>query len=231
MVDTNPWVHVAPSSFGYGLYANCRLKKNQTICEYKGSRFNINKLKKGTHCAFHIPGTKTFIDGAGEYSPFPRCIASFANHSDKPNAMLQTWPVGRRHPVMLVTLDDIEVGRELLIDYNAGGETFPNLHPGEGGYSEPSYLGPFPERHIDIFENFVLPSMRKRYLNGITICNRDGSRWIVPRIENVDEFLRYGKAKYYHKRSQCCEGAQQGELYLPSDIPHTSFIKITAASR
>ena len=118
--------------------------KHQTICEYTGTRLNISKLRPGTHCAFHIPGTKTFVDGGGEYSNCKRCIASFANHSDTPNAALQVWPIGRRHRVMLVTLDAILPGHELLINYNSGGRVWQTFFYNPG-YSKPSYMGPYPE--------------------------------------------------------------------------------------
>lgn len=210
-----PWVHIAPSKFGSGLFANCRLEKDQTITEYTGPRLSISRLKPGSHCAFHIPGTKVFIDGGGEYSNSQRCIASFANHSDAPNAALQVWPVGKRHRVMLVTLDVIDPGGEILINYNAGEYGFEGLSNMPPGYSAPSYEGPYPEKNINEFEKYVLPRMRMRYLKGVTICNEDGTRLTTPRIENIQKFIEDGMTSCAPFQIPIC---------LPIDIPCTSYI-------
>lgn len=214
-MEDNPWVHCAPSQFGLGLFSNCFLEKGQTICEYTGTRLNISKLRPGTHCAFHIPGTKTFVDGGGEYSNCKRCIASFANHSDTPNAALQVWPIGRRHRVMLVTLDAVLPGHELLINYNSGGETFGRLSSTTPGYSKPSYMGPYPERVVNEFEATVVPTMRRRYINGLTIHNEDGTCYKTPKIENVTKFLEDGITVCYPEMKVIC---------LPRDIPVTSYV-------
>ena len=54
-------------------------------------------MDKRGHCILQIPGTEVVIDGASENSPFelPRCCASYANHSEQPNARLELWPVLR----------------------------------------------------------------------------------------------------------------------------------------
>ena len=210
-----PWVHCATSQFGLGLFSNCKLEKGQTISEYTGPRLSISKLRQGSHCAFHIPGTKTFVDGGAEYSNSKRCIASFANHSDTPNAALQVWPVGRRHQVMLVTLDVIKPGCEVLINYNAGGETFLGLSSTTPRYSTPSYTEIYPEKKINELETYIMPRMRKRYINGITICNADGTRLTIPKIDNVSKFINDGMAICYPGGELIC---------LPRDIPATSYV-------
>ena len=47
-----------------------------------------------------IPGTEIVIDGASENSPFAlaRCCALHANHSARPNARLELWPVRSLSP-------------------------------------------------------------------------------------------------------------------------------------
>ena len=52
----------------------------------------IAKVDRGV---LQIPGTEVVVDAASENSPFalPRCCALHANHSARPNARLELWPV------------------------------------------------------------------------------------------------------------------------------------------
>ena len=78
---------------------------------------------------FTIPGTDVVVDGASENSPFEvgRNCAIYANHSRRPNARLELWPVLRpaacelRQHMVLVASEKIEAGAEIRIDYESGG--------------------------------------------------------------------------------------------------------------
>ena len=78
-----------------------------------------------------VPGTSIVIDGASENSPFelPRCCASYANHSEQPNARLELWPVLRPAPcearqhMVLVASEPIAAGGEIRIDYDHGSKS------------------------------------------------------------------------------------------------------------
>jgi len=97
---------------------------------YDGPRLPRRLHTRGRY-VLQVPGTSTVIDGDGENSPFEhsRSTAIFANHSSRPNAHLETWPVLRpgmyevRQHVMLVASERIEAGQELRIDYEDGGDT------------------------------------------------------------------------------------------------------------
>jgi hypothetical protein len=75
-----------------------------------------------------VPATSIVIDGACENSPFdcPRSGASFANHSNKPNARLESWPVLNPGPlevrqhIMLVASECISAGAEVRYNYEQG---------------------------------------------------------------------------------------------------------------
>ena len=79
-----------------------------------------------------VGGAKVLIDGASENSPFtcPQALATFANHSRKPNARLEVWPVPEPLPcelrvhMMLVAMEAIEAGCEIRIDYEHGGSSY-----------------------------------------------------------------------------------------------------------
>ena len=166
----HPWVFVDDSEFGKGLFAREDLHALQTLCEYTGPRLPVSQLRPGTHCAFHIPGTKTFIDGGAEYTPnAPRCVASFANHSTNPNAELQYWPVGRKKQVMLVTKERIPRGGEIRIDYNSGGNTFWDESPADTPWREavhrepPASMPTQPQPEINHMENIVFAELRAKY--------------------------------------------------------------------
>ena len=71
-----------------------------------------------------VPGTSFVIDGASENSPFEcaRSLATYANHSSRPNARIESWPVLRpgalevRQHMMLVAIEHIESGQEVRIN-------------------------------------------------------------------------------------------------------------------
>jgi len=144
------WLFVGSSDFGLGLFARTALRTGQAspplrspasmhplvscpgfhqqaLSEYAGPRLPCSLHQRG-QCALQIPGTEVLIDGASENSPFalPRCSASYANHSERPNARLELWPVLRpalcevRQHMVLVAAEPIEAGCEIRIDYDAG---------------------------------------------------------------------------------------------------------------
>jgi len=130
----NAWSCIAPSNDGLGLFARVPLKPNQAISEYGGPRLPVRMHTKG-HFVLQVPGTQLIIDGACENSPFP-CPSSpavFANHSGKPNARIETWPVDQpvplqlRQQMVLVAIEHIPAGAEIRIDYEDGSPGVLNL--------------------------------------------------------------------------------------------------------
>ena len=120
---------VAPCDCGLGLFARAPLQAGQFIGEYGGPRLPLRLQVQGRY-VLQVLGTTIVIDGASENSPFdaPRSAAVHANHSARPNAHLESWPVLRPGPlevcqhVMLVATEAIEAGAEIRIDYENGGE-------------------------------------------------------------------------------------------------------------
>ena len=121
---------VGDSAFGLGLWARTALTTGQALGAYAGPRLPLGMDKRG-HCVLQIPGTEVVIDGASENSPFelPRCCASYANHSARPNARLELWPVLRpasceaRQHMVLVASEPIAAGGEIRIDYDSGSKS------------------------------------------------------------------------------------------------------------
>ena len=121
---------VGNSAFGLGLWARTALTAGQALGAYDGPRLPLGMDKRG-QCILHIPGTEVIIDGASENSPFelPRCCASYANHSEQPNARLELWPVLRpaaceaRQHMVLVASEPIAAGGEIRIDYDSGSKS------------------------------------------------------------------------------------------------------------
>ena len=77
----------------------------------------------GTY-SLEVPGTEAFIDGNYDHCPYdgPRSVAIYANHSARPNAKIEHWPLAGRHPqelqerMWLVATQPIEAGAEIRID-------------------------------------------------------------------------------------------------------------------
>ena len=71
-----------------------------------------------------IPGTSFVIDGMSENSPFdcPLSPAIYANHSNAPNARIESWPELRPGPLevrqhmMIVATEAIEAGQEVAFE-------------------------------------------------------------------------------------------------------------------
>lgn len=128
----NAWCFVGPSDFGLGLFARTALAPGQAISEYSGPRLPGRRAKIGDS-VLQVPGTDVVIDGKGENSPqafpYPRTPAVFANHSTRPNAHLEVWPLPRpgacdlRQQLLLVCTEAIAPGREIRIDYEDGAPT------------------------------------------------------------------------------------------------------------
>ena len=126
------------SGSGLGLFARSDLRKGVVITEYGGPRLPLRMLKKErAEYALEVTGTSTFVDGGWGSTPLgegggeqresrPRYPAVFANHSSNPNAVILRRPTrGRgsfelRHRMVLVTLEPIERGGEIRIDYDLG---------------------------------------------------------------------------------------------------------------
>ncbi|KAL1530056.1 hypothetical protein AB1Y20_000978 [Prymnesium parvum] len=130
----NEWSFVGPCERGLGLYARVPLSPGQFVGEYGGPRLPSEHVRNMDYVLV-IPGTKIFIDGDCENSPFecPRYPVIFANHSAvAPNARLEVWPVlqpGKhdlREHVVLVATTHIRPGEEIRFDYEASnGSTSP----------------------------------------------------------------------------------------------------------
>jgi hypothetical protein len=117
------WTFIAPSNCGLGLFARASLKVGQCVSEYGGPRLPIDsaaareRITDDEYC-LTIPGSRFILDGASRNSPFvcPPSPAIFANHSSRPNARLETWPVSQprkwevRQHMMLVASEMIPVG-------------------------------------------------------------------------------------------------------------------------
>jgi hypothetical protein len=95
-----------------------------------------------------VPGTSFVIDGMGENSPFgcAPSLAVFANHSARPNARIESFPVLRPGPLevrqhmMLVAAEPIAAGQEVRLNYEEGGEgqywDILGERPAEGAWRE-----------------------------------------------------------------------------------------------
>jgi len=101
------------------------------VDRYGGPRLPLRLQVHGSY-VLQVPGTSVVVDGASENSPFdcPRSAAIYANHSTRPNARVETWPVLRPGPhevrehVVLVASEPIEAGREIRINYECGDLTY-----------------------------------------------------------------------------------------------------------
>ena len=147
-----PFCFVATCDCGLGLFARSALQPGQFIEEYaatpksiciaapflscpplhrrySGPRLPL-RLHTGGRYVLEVPGTSTIVDGNSENSPFDlaRSAAIFANHSKRPNASIELWPVlrpeylGIRQQMMLVASEPIAAGQEVRIDYEDGGQ-------------------------------------------------------------------------------------------------------------
>ena len=86
---------------------------------------------KGTY-VLEVPNEDMFIDGNWEHCPYsgPRSLATYANHSSRPNAKFEHWPLKlakehgesfeMRHRMWLVAIEPIPLGCELRVNYEAG---------------------------------------------------------------------------------------------------------------
>ena len=125
----NAWCFVGPANCGAGLFARVALRAQQAIGEYGGPRLPARLHTRGEF-VLQIPGTEVLIDAAGENAPWgrtePDYPAVYANHSARPNARLETWPVLRaancelRQHMVLVAIEPIAAGAEIRINYDAG---------------------------------------------------------------------------------------------------------------
>jgi hypothetical protein len=124
-----PLCFVAPCDCGLGLYARTCLKPGQFVSAYDGPRLPARLQVRGQY-VLQVPGTNFVIDGACENSPYecgPHSPAIYANHSRRPNARIESWPVPRPGPLevrqhmMLVATERIDAGQEIRINYEEGG--------------------------------------------------------------------------------------------------------------
>ena len=125
-----PLSFVAPTSdCGLGLVARARLRPGQFVSEYDGPRLPTRLQVHGQY-VLQVPATSVVIDGACENSPYEcgaRSPAVYANHSRRPNARIESWPVLRPGPcevrqhMMLVASEHIDAGQEIRVDYEGGG--------------------------------------------------------------------------------------------------------------
>ena len=133
----NAWCFLSPSDFGLGLYARVDLLSGQAVSEYRGPRLPSRSHRHG-NSVLQVPGTDIVIDGKCENSPFecPLSPTIFANHSSRPNARLEAWPMPKpgacdlRQQLMLVCSEHIAAGHEIRIDYEDGA-TSAGLYWGE----------------------------------------------------------------------------------------------------
>ena len=95
--------------------------------------------------------------GACENSPFQveRSAAIYANHSTRPNARLECWPVLRpgtfevRQNMVLVASTPIEAGHEIRIDYEAGSDNYWKGEPPAESYDWSQACVPLPPPTVD----------------------------------------------------------------------------------
>ena len=136
-----PWVSTA------GLGCRCRCTRAASMCcrspaPNSSSTVCLGELKRGGRVAsgepaFGYTGLQHYRAGASENSPFllPRCCALHANHSARPNARLELWPVLRpathepRQHMVLVASEPIAAGAEIRIDYEDGNSGDPRPTP------------------------------------------------------------------------------------------------------
>ena len=100
-------------------------------------------------------------------SPFlcPRALASYANHSRRPNARLEAWPVLKPGAcelgihMMLVASEHIESGGEIRIDYEDGGSQYWRAigqhHPVETEWRSARQCAPPPTGEEPIVDRLV----------------------------------------------------------------------------
>ena len=142
------WAFVTVTSekgLGLGLFARQNLVGGQAIGEYGGPRLPLELLQpgKGTF-VLQVSDWETFIDGNWEHCPYegPRSLAVFANHSAKPNARFEHWPLQLqstscatqlRDRMWLVATEPIQAGAEIRVDYESGGlsKYWEGPHPAE----------------------------------------------------------------------------------------------------
>ena len=164
-----PWAFVAPADCGLGLYARQDLEVGQAICEYVGPRLPIEMLQHGTYAlavsAVGKANGRVFIDGNYEHVPYggPRAVAIYANHSTKPNAYLQHWPVPAlasgaasgeaevRDRMWLVAKEGIPSGAEIRFNYEAGGERYWGARPEETSWRAVRLRAPPPSGESPFF--------------------------------------------------------------------------------
>jgi len=170
--SVGPRAFVADSDCGLGLFARGPLRAGQTVAEYGGPRLPISLLRRGEY-ALVVTRTETFIDGAwhnadaarSPYAPatsgYPRYLATFANHSRRPNARFEERHVCcsfvnrarevtllNRAPsadhvqqrMVLVATEPIDAGSELRVDYEHGGSVYWDAL-GSATMSETSWRG------------------------------------------------------------------------------------------
>ena len=91
-----------------------------SVRRYDGPRLPSRLQVRGQY-VLQVPGTSFVIDGACENSPYDReCSpAVYANHSRRPNARIESWPVLQPGPLevrehmMLVAAEPIDAGQEV----------------------------------------------------------------------------------------------------------------------
>jgi len=113
---------------GRGLFARQALPKETIVGEYGGPRLHMASLRKGEY-ALQVPGTRYFIDGNWDNSPYsdgPRHVAIYCNHSSEPNARLErrvvpsAGPYDLRYHLLVITNELVPAGAEIRIDYERG---------------------------------------------------------------------------------------------------------------
>jgi len=111
---TLKWIQ---DDIGFGLFANRPFKKGQFITEYAGK---VRKKKrddaKNAYCfeyviAPHIP--TSYVIDAQDQGGFGRLI----NHSDKPNLRTALATIDSINHVILIAIEPIAIGDQLLYDY------------------------------------------------------------------------------------------------------------------
>ena len=153
MRAVSEWAFVTVTSekgLGLGLFARQNLVGGQAIGEYGGPRLPLELLQpgKGTF-VLQVSDWETFIDGNWEHCPYegPRSLAVFANHSAKPNARFEHWPLQLqstscatqlRDRMWLVATEPIQAGAEIRVDYASGGSASGRDHVAIGAHEAAS---------------------------------------------------------------------------------------------
>jgi hypothetical protein len=109
-------VFEAGEVIGRGLKSSERIQKDEFVIELQGSAVKREQATveqgRGHHHYTMALNGDTIIDASKV-----KCNAKYINHSCNPNCCVQLWDVSGTTRAGIFTLQDIEVGQELTIDY------------------------------------------------------------------------------------------------------------------